>query len=54
VSLRRAPLGTLRLRVELCAAYWHFLLFAWLLLFAALAFSPSFDWLVALCTAPFR
>jgi cytochrome c oxidase subunit 3 len=53
-GLRRAPLAKLQLGVELCAAYWHFLLLAWLLLFATLAFSPSFDWLVALCTAPFR
>ena len=44
----------LRLSVELCATYWHFLLVAWLVLFGTLAFSPSFDWLVALCTAPFR
>ncbi len=44
----------LRLSVELCAAYWHFLLVAWLVLFGTLAFAPSFDWLVALCTAPFR
>jgi len=53
-AVRRAPPGALRLSVELCATYWHFLLLAWLLLFAALAFSPSFDRLVALCTAPFR
>ncbi|WP_270933879.1 cytochrome c oxidase subunit 3 [Falsiroseomonas oryzae] len=51
--LRRARLDALRLGVELCAAYWHFLLLAWLLLFATLAFSPSLDWLIALCTAPF-
>ncbi|WP_237213455.1 cytochrome c oxidase subunit 3 [Falsiroseomonas oryziterrae] len=54
LRLRGAPIAKLRLSVELCAAYWHFLLVAWLLLFATLAFSPSFDWLVALCTAPFR
>jgi cytochrome c oxidase subunit 3 len=53
-GLRSAQLGKLRLGVELCAAYWHFLLLAWLLLFATLSFSPSFDWLIALCTAPFR
>jgi len=52
--LRGAPIAKLRLSVELCAAYWHFLLLAWLVLFAMLTFSPSFDWLVALCTAPFR
>jgi cytochrome c oxidase subunit 3 len=53
-GLRSAPDDKLRLGVELCAAYWHFLLLAWLLLFATLTFSPSFDWLIALCTAPFR
>ena len=51
---RRAASDRLRQVVELCAAYWHFLLLAWLLLFGTLAFSPSFDWLLALCTAPFR
>lgn len=44
----------LRLSVELCAAYWHFLLLAWIVLFFSLTFSPSLDWLIALCTAPFR
>lgn len=52
--LRRASLAGLRQSVELCAAYWHFLLLAWIVLFFTLAFSPPFDWLVALCTAPFR
>jgi cytochrome c oxidase subunit 3 len=51
---RRVRIESLRLSVELCATYWHFLLLAWLLLFGTLAFSPSFDALVALCTAPFR
>jgi len=54
-ALRRgARLERLRLNVELCADYWHFLLLAWLVLFATLAYSPSFDSLLALCTAPFR
>ena len=54
-KLRRGvPMDRLRLGVELCAAYWHFLLIAWLVLFGTMAFSPSFDWLVALCMAPFR
>lgn len=54
-KLRRGTaMERLRLSVELCATYWHFLLLAWLVLFATLAFSPSFDWLVALCMAPFR
>jgi cytochrome c oxidase subunit 3 len=44
----------LRLSVELCATYAHFLLVAWLGLFGVMAFSPSFGWLVAICTAPFR
>jgi cytochrome c oxidase subunit 3 len=41
----------LRLSVELCATYWHFLLLAWIILFALLAFAPSFLWLYAICTA---
>ncbi|MGK7867970.1 cytochrome c oxidase subunit 3 [Falsiroseomonas sp. E2-1-a20] len=54
-KLRRCvPDDRLRLSVELCAAYWHFLLLAWIVLFFTLAFSPSLDWLVAICTAPFR
>jgi cytochrome c oxidase subunit 3 len=53
-KLRRASLERLKLSVELCAAYWHFLLVAWIVLFATLSFSPSLDWLIALCTAPFR
>ena len=35
---RRDP-GKLRLSVDLCAIYWHFLLFVWLVLFA-----PDHDW----------
>jgi cytochrome c oxidase subunit 3 len=53
-KLRRASPGALRQSVELCATYWHFLLLAWIVLFFTLSFSPPFDWLVALCTAPFR
>lgn len=52
--VRGVPDERLRLSVELCTVYWHFLLLAWIVLFFTLAFSPSFDWLVALCTAPFR
>ena len=33
---RGAPPDRLRLGVELCAIYWHFLLFVWLILFAVL------------------
>jgi cytochrome c oxidase subunit 3 len=51
---RGVPDDRLRLSLELCAAYWHFLLLAWIVLFFTLSFSPSLDWLVALCTAPFR
>jgi cytochrome c oxidase subunit III len=29
-------LGNVRLSVELCAMYWHFLLFVWLVLFGLL------------------
>jgi cytochrome c oxidase subunit III len=54
-GLRRGvPRERLRLGVELCATYWHFLLLAWIVLFSMLAFSPSFAWLYAICTAPFR
>jgi len=49
-----APLDKLRLSVELCATYWHFLLIAWLVLFSLLAFAPSISWVYAICTAPFR
>ncbi len=52
--VHRTSLERLKLSVELCAAYWHFLLLAWIVLFAMLAFSPSFSWLIALCTAPLR
>ena len=48
-----APPERLRLGVELCATYWHFLLLAWLLLFGLLAYAPAFLWLYAVCTAPF-
>jgi cytochrome c oxidase subunit 3 len=33
---RDAAVGQVRLSVELCATYWHFLLFVWLVLFALL------------------
>lgn len=44
----------LRLSIGLCATYWHFLLLAWVILFALLAYSPSLLWLYAICTAPLR
>ena len=50
-KLRRgATADELRLSVELCATYWHFLLVAWVVLFSVLAYSPSFVWLYAICT----
>lgn len=51
---RGAAPEQLRLSVELCATYWHFLLIAWIALFSMLSFSPSFTWLYAICAAPFR
>jgi cytochrome c oxidase subunit III len=51
---RRVPMERLAPGIALSATYWHFLLVAWLVLFAALGFAPSLDWLVALCAAPFR
>jgi cytochrome c oxidase subunit III len=36
-----ADLGRLRLSVELCAIYWHFLLFVWLILFLLLSGSAT-------------
>ena len=47
-------MAQLRTGVELCAIYWHFLLLAWICLFALLAYAPSVIWFVALCSAPFR
>ncbi|TDH58852.1 cytochrome-c oxidase [Dankookia rubra] len=49
-----ASMVKLRAGVELCATYWHFLLLAWVSLFALLAYAPSVTWFVALCSAPFR
>ncbi|MDB5379211.1 MAG: cytochrome-c oxidase [Rubritepida sp.] len=51
---RGVSMEQLRLSVELCTTYWHFLLIAWIVLFSMLAFSPSFTWLYAICAAPFR
>ncbi len=47
---RSAGMDELRLGVELCATYWHFLLAVWIVLFGLLAHSPSFLWLYAICT----
>ena len=50
-KLRRgASSEDLRLGVELCATYWHFLLGVWILLFCLLAYSPAFIWFYAICT----
>lgn len=38
-SLRGAEAGALRLSVELCTAYWHFLLAVWIALFGLLLFT---------------
>lgn len=48
---RGVSMGKLRLSVELCAIYWHFLLLVWLLLFALLLVEPgdTFAELIARC-----
>lgn len=51
---RGAGMAKLRASVGLCATYWHFLLLAWICLFALLAYAPSVTWFIALCSAPFR
>jgi cytochrome c oxidase subunit III len=38
-----------RLSVELCALYWHFLLAVWLFFFGLLTFSSWFGWLYSIC-----
>lgn len=38
---RGARMDQVRLRVELCAIYWHFLLFVWLVLFGLLLIEPG-------------
>jgi cytochrome c oxidase subunit III len=50
---RRVGMEALRLSVELCATYWHFLLAVWVVLFVLLAYSPSIAWLYAICTGSF-
>jgi len=47
---RGSGTAEVRLNVELCATYWHFLLVVWIALFCLLAYSPSFAWLYAVCT----
>ena len=50
-KLRRgAGAAEMRVAVELCATYWHFLLAVWIALFCLLAYSPTFVWLYAVCT----
>ena len=41
--------GKTRLSVELCALYWHFLLFVWLVVFSLLVFGARMEWLLAVC-----
>lgn len=38
-----------RLSVELCTLYWHFLLFVWLFFFSLLAFSSWAGWIYSVC-----
>ncbi len=38
-----------RLSVELCTLYWHFLLLVWLFFFSLLAFSPWAGWIYSVC-----
>ena len=48
--LRGQAITQLRLNLELCATYWHFLLAVWLLLFMLLASSPeTYEAIAALC-----
>lgn len=46
---RRVPIERLRLGLELCAIYWHFLFVVWLVLFAVLAFDRLG---LAVCVTP--
>lgn len=46
---RKVPLQRLRLGIELCAIYWHFLLLVWVVLFAVLAFDALG---LAICVSP--
>jgi len=38
-----------RLSVDLCALYWHFLLVIWIIVFGIMAFGTWFEWLYAVC-----
>jgi cytochrome c oxidase subunit 3 len=45
-----ADLGRLRLSIELCAVYWHFLLAVWLVLFGLLfSGNDNLGTLLAIC-----
>jgi cytochrome c oxidase subunit 3 len=46
---RGIPLQRVRLGIELCAIYWHFLLLVWIVLFAVLAFDGLG---LAICVSP--
>ncbi len=48
---RRVPAAQLRLAVEMCAIYWHFLLLVWVVLFAVLS-SETLG--LAICTTAVR
>jgi cytochrome c oxidase subunit 3 len=42
----------LRLGVEMCAMYWHFLLLVWIVLFSILALGAWPEWFYAICFGP--
>lgn len=53
---RGAPVAKLRMSVELCAVYWHFLLLIWLIVFALLLLGAdaSLANFIELCTSVIR
>jgi cytochrome c oxidase subunit 3 len=50
---RASDAGQVRLSVELCAVYWHFLLLVWLLVFGILLLTGTYsafsDWIYSIC-----
>ena len=55
-ALNGVPVRQLRLSVELCAIYWHFLLLIWLIVFGLvlLGADASLANFIALCTSVIR
>ncbi len=49
VSMADGDAENVRLSVELCALYWHFLLVVWLLVCGILVLGPWAEWLYAIC-----